>query len=242
LQQQNALVDAVPTGPVRDPVSDLEKFMEYPIILRTDILQGGLEMTTDSPKPERMKWLGSNLTLGFLVTVMSILTAVANYSTYVVGGTAADYEKQGDRLLADANTSYVSASQFIIVDYTMYDNYRVNEGVDDFAAEYYQSQFSDSLQASVDRGDPFDDQYYTEMDANADSLLEEAFAMLDQASSAAEREAGYQLAMLFAALGLAFAAYASLLEEANRLRKVFALMSLSMMVLSIAQFVLVSAG
>jgi hypothetical protein len=199
-------------------------------------------MTADSPRPERLKWLGANLTLGFLVTVMSVLTAVANYSTYVVGGTAADYEKEGDRLLADANTSYISASQFIIVDYTMYDNYRVNEGVDDFAAEYYQSQFSDSLQASVDRGDPFDDQYYAEMDADADAILEEAFAMLDQASAAAEREAGYQLAMLFSALGLAFAAYASLLDEANRLRRMFAVMSLIMMVLSISQFVLVSIG
>jgi hypothetical protein len=199
-------------------------------------------MTVDSPKPDRMKWLGSNLTLGFLVTVMSVLTAMANYATYVVSGTAADYEKEGDRLLADSNTSYISASQFIIVDYTMYDNYHVNEGVDDFAAQYYQSQFSDSLRASVDRGSPFDKQYYAEMDAAADAQLEEAFANLDLASAAGEREAGYQLAMLVAAVGLAFAAYAALLDEANRLRKVFALMSLIMMVLSIGQFVLVSVG
>src|SRR5574341_1051046 len=107
--------------------------MGYPIIFQTRALQGGLEMTTDSPKSDRMKWLRSNLTLGLLVTVMSVLTAVANYATYVVGGMAADYEKEGDRVLADANTSYISVSQFIIVDYTMYDNYRVNEGVDDSA-------------------------------------------------------------------------------------------------------------
>jgi hypothetical protein len=199
-------------------------------------------MTVESAKPERMKWLGSNLTLGLLVTMMSVLTAVANYATYVVGGTSADYEKAGDRLLADANSSYISASQFIIVDYTMYDNYHVNEGVDDFAAEYYRSQFSDSLQASMDRGSPFDEQYYAEMDADADAQFEEAFANLDQASAAGEREAGYQLAMLFSALGLAFAAYASLLDEANRLRRTFAVMSLVMLVFSVGQFVLVSVG
>ena len=199
-------------------------------------------MTVDSPKPDRLQWLGSSLTLGFLVTVMSVLTAAANYATYAVGGTAADYEKAGDRFLADANTSYINASQYIIVDYTMYDSYHVNEGVDDFAAQYYQSQFSDPLKASMDRGDPFDDQYYAEMEATADAQFKEAFVNLDLASAAAEQEAGYQLAMLVAAVGLAFAAYASLLDEANRLRKIFALMSLIMMVLSIGQFILVSAG
>jgi hypothetical protein len=197
-------------------------------------------MTAESPKPERWKSLGSNLILGLLVAAMSVFTAMANYATYVVGGTAADYEKQGDRLLAKANTSYISASQFIIVDYIMYDNYRVNEGLDDFAVEYYQGQFSDSFQASVERGSPFDEQYYAEMDAEADALFEEAFAKLDLASAAGEREAGYQLAMLFSAVGLAFAAYASLLDEANRLRKVFSLMSLIMMALSIGQFMLVA--
>jgi hypothetical protein len=205
-------------------------------------MQGGLEMTVESPKPDRMKWLGSTLTLGLLVTVMSVLTAAANYATYVVGGTAADYEKEGDRFLADANTAYINASQYIIVDYSIYDNYHVNEGVDDFAAQYYQSQFSDPLQASMDRGDPFDVQYYAEMEASADAQFKEAFVNLDLASAAGEREAGYQLAMLVSAVGLAFAAYASLLDEANRLRKVFALMSLIMMVLSVGQFILVSVG
>jgi hypothetical protein len=199
-------------------------------------------MALDSARPNRMKWLASNLLIGLLVTVLSVFTAVANYSTYVVGGNASDYEAQADRLLSDANTSYISAAQFIIVDYTMYDNYYVNLDVDDFAADYYRSQFSDSLRASVDRDNPFDDQYYAEMYAAADTSFDEAFVQFDLASAEGEREAGYQLAMLIAAVGLAFAAYASLLDEANRLRPVFALMSLLMLASSIGQFVLASAG
>jgi len=124
----------------------------------------------------------------------------------------------------------------------MYDSYYVNQGVDDFAAEYYQSQFSDALQASVDRGNPFDDQYYEEMDAGANTAFDEAFAKFDLANAEGEREAGYQLAMLITAVGLAFATYASLLDEANRLRKIFALMSLIMLVLSVGQFVLASVA
>jgi len=199
-------------------------------------------MTADSAKPDRMKWIGSNLVLGLLVTVLSVFTAVTNYSTYVVGGNASGHETEGDRLLADSNTEYISASQFIIVDYSMYDSYYVNLDVDDFAAEYYQSQFSDTLQASVDRDNPFDDQYYEEMYADANAKFDEAFVKLDLANAESEREAGYQLAMLIAAVGLAFAAYASLLDEANHLRKIFALMSLMMLIFSIWQYVLASAA
>ena len=199
-------------------------------------------MTVDSAKPDRMKWIGSNLVLGLLVTVLSVFTAVTNYSTYVVGGNASGHETEGDRLLADSNTEYISASQFIIVDYSMYDSYYVNLDVDDFAAEYYQSQFSDTLQASADRDNPFDDQYYDEMYADANAKFDEAFVKLDLANAESEREAGYQLAMLIAAVGLAFAAYASLLDEANRLRRIFALMSLMMLIFSIGQYVLASAA
>jgi len=198
-------------------------------------------MTVDSVRPDRMKWLGSNLMLGFLVTVLSVFTAVANYSTYIISGKASGYETEGNRLLADSNTAYISASQFIIVDFSMYDSFYINSNVDNFAADYYKALFSPVLQASVDRGSPFDDQYYVEMYADATAKFDEAFVKFDLANAEGEREAGYQLAMLITAVGLAFAAYASLLDEANRLRRIFALMSLIMLVFSIGQFVLVSA-
>jgi hypothetical protein len=199
-------------------------------------------MTADSARPDRMKWLGSNLVLGFLVTVLSVFTAAANYSAYIVGGKASVYEAEGNRLLADSNTAYISASQFIIVDFSMYDSFYVNSNVDNFAADYYKALFSPALRASVDRGSPLDDQYYVEMYADATAKFDEAFVKFDLANAEGEREAGYQLAMLITAVGLAFAAYASLLEEANRLRRVFALMSVIMLVFSIGQFVLVSAA
>jgi len=197
-------------------------------------------MTMDSAKPQRLKWLGSNLVLGLLVTVLSVFTAVANYATYVVGGNASSLETEGDRLLADANTSYISASQFVIVDYTMYDSYYTNFDTNADAADYYRSLFSDSLQSSVDRDAPFDQQYYDAMYADSDAKFDEAFAKFDLANAEGERESGYQLAMLVAAVGLAFAAYASLLDEANRLRQVFALLSLIMLMLSLGQLLMVA--
>ena len=199
-------------------------------------------MTVDSVKPDRMKWLGSNLLLGFLVTALSIFTAVANYSTYVVGGRASDYQAEGDRLLANANTEYIQATQYIIVDYTMYDGYYINYDKDSNVANYYHDSFSNALKANLDRDKLFDSTYNDAMYATADASFDEAFAKFDQASAEGEREAGYQLAMLITAVGLAFAAYASLLDEANRLRRVFALMSLIMLVLSLGQFFVTSAA
>jgi hypothetical protein len=190
----------------------------------------------------KTSWLGSNLALGLLITLLSVFTAVANYSAFKAGNEATDLRALGDRSLANSNTEYISTSQFIIVDYTMYDNYYVNLGVDDTKAEYYQSQFSPELQASVDRGDPFDDQYYTEMYKEADDMFNEAFDYFDQASALGEQEAGYQFSMLISAVGLSFAAYASLLEDTNRLRKVFAVLAMLALAWSALQFMTVMIG
>ena len=198
-------------------------------------------MTTDAPesKPsflDRFQKLGSNLFLGLLVTVLSVFTAATNYATYQASGTSAGYETEGSRLLANSNTEYIRATQFIIQDYTMYDGYYVQQGVDNFASEYYQSNFSPELQASLDRNSAFDDQYYNDMYTYSDDLFNQAFDKFDQANAISEKESAYQIAMLIAAVGLAFAAYASLLDEKNRLRALFAVMSLAMAILSVSQF------
>lgn len=197
-------------------------------------------MTTASPEtkpPSRnlFQKLGSNLFLGFLVTALSVFTATTNYVAYNISNMAADHEKEGSRLLANSNTEYVRATQFILQDYTMYDGFYVQTDVDDFAAEYYQSNFSPELQASYEREDAFDDQYYDEMYAYSDEMFDQAWDEFDAAQAASEREAGFQLAMLVAAVGLAFSAYASLLDELNKMRPMFALMALLLLAFSVIQ-------
>jgi hypothetical protein len=167
---------------------------------------------------------------------------VANYSTYKAGNEASDLKVEASRHLANSNTEYINASQFIIVDYTMYDNYYVNLDVDDFAADYYQSQFSDELLASVERDAPFDDQYYDEMYAYADELFDDSFDTYDTANILEEQEAGFQFAMLISAVGLSFAAYASLLEEKNRLRSVFAVLATIALAVSVLQYFTILLG
>ncbi len=183
---------------------------------------------------KRTALLGSSLILGLLVSVLSVLTAAANYMAYQEGNSSLDNNLDGDRALAESNTLYLEATQYIIVDYNMYDGYQIQSGLDDVAAEYYHSQFSAPLLSSVERDGIWDDQYYDEMYTDALAKRDEAFAFFDKAKRQSER--GYQLSMLIAAVGLAFAAYASLMDETKRLRSVFALISILLFAFSAFQF------
>lgn len=195
--------------------------------------------TENTPaKPASQKWeVFWNLTLGFLISVLSVLTAASNYMAFQAEKTSDDLEAEGDRLLALSNTDYIRANQFIILDYTMFDGEFIQRGVDDFAADYYKNNFSTELQTSLDRGSAFDDQYYKEMYAESDQSFAEAFDSFDAANAEKDREGEYQLAMLIASVGLAFAAYASLLNNANFLRVVFTLLSLVMLGIGTLQFI-----
>ena len=185
---------------------------------------------------KRTALLGSTLILGLLVSVLSVLTAGANYMAYQEGNSSLDNNLDGDRALAESNTLYLEATQYIIVDYNMYDGYQIQSGLDDVAAEYYHSQFSAPVLSSVERDGIWDDQYYDEMYTDALAKRDEAFAFFDEAKRQSERESGYQLSMLIAAVGLAFAAYASLMDETKRLRSVFALISILLFAFSAFQF------
>lgn len=185
---------------------------------------------------KRTALLGSSLILGLLVSVLSVLTAAANYMAYQEGNSSLDNNLDGDRALAESNTLYLEATQYIIVDYNMYDGYQIQSGLDDVAAEYYHSQFSAPLLSSVERDGIWDDQYYDEMYTDALAKRDEAFAFFDEAKRQSERESGYQFSMLIAAVGLAFAAYASLMDETKRLRSVFALISILLFAFSAFQF------
>ncbi|MBV6451132.1 MAG: hypothetical protein MHPDNHAH_01861 [Anaerolineales bacterium] len=195
-----------------------------------------VESTPPNPSAKRWEFIW-NLTLGFLVSALSVLTAASNYMAFQADNKSSNLESEGDRLLADSNAGYIQANQSIILDYTMFDGEYLQRGVDDFAADYYKGNFSASLQASVDRGSAFDDQYYTEMYSTADQSFSDAFAKLDEANAETERESGFQLAMLIASVGLAFAAYASLLSNARIMRALFTMLAFLMLGVSALQFI-----
>jgi hypothetical protein len=67
-------------------------------------------------------------------------------------------------------------------------------------------------------------------------MFDDADTMFEQAEMFNERGDGLQLVMLISALGLAFAAWASLLKEESAVRLVFSVFSIGMLVYSIFLF------
>jgi hypothetical protein len=186
-------------------------------------------METPEKKPSKsiLSKLGSELVIGLLVTVLSVLTAFSAYQSSLFDSKESDFNVAGQKLLTDSNSMYLETNQFVIYDFSMYDGWYINEGKDDEIAQYYKDSFSESLQASMEReSGPFDDQYYTEMYADADADYAEALTQFEEAQTAGDRADKLQLAVLIFAVGLALAAYASMVDSESNLRVLFAIGSI----------------
>src|SRR6185436_6077175 len=155
----------------------------------------------------------SEIVLGALVVILSIVAAVSGYQSSMADSDQTKYNVQGQQMLTDANAEYLSANQLIVYDYTMYDGWYTAESDD--KAEYYQSSFSEDLQAAIaaNTADPFSETYYTAMQADAQGMFDESDRLFDLAEEFNERGDALQLVLLIGTLGLAFAAWASLLKE-----------------------------
>lgn len=171
--------------------------------------------------------LGSEWTLGFLVALLSVLTALSAYQSAIADSKEADFNVEGQKLLTDSNALYLEANQFVIYDYTMYDGWYIHQGRDEELAAYYQDSFSDALKASMERpGGPFDDAYYLESYTEAQAKYDQALENFEQAQRAGDTADRLQLVVLIFAVGLALSAYASMFSLENKLRYIFAVLSI----------------
>lgn len=178
----------------------------------------------------KLQFLGSELILGSLIAILSVLTALAGYQGSMADSEQTTSNVQGQQMLTDANAEYLTANQLIVYDYTLYDGYfTAQPGTEQ--EEYYLSSFSEALQADMAAGvDLFSDSYYENMYADANAMFEDADAVFAKAQEWNKRGDALQLVMLIMALGLAFAAWASLLKEESRMRILFAFFSIVMLV------------
>ena len=190
---------------------------------------------------DRLGWLGSEILLGTLIALLSVFTGVASYQGSMSDSDQNKYQNEGMQTLTDANAEYLTANQFIVYDYQMYDGWYLDETGD--KAEYFQSSFSEQLQASMaaNEEEPFSDMYYTSMYQTAEEMFTEADGKFELAEKFNERGDKLQLVMLITAIGLAFAAWASLLDEKSRMRLLFAVLALITTVLGAAAYLTVPA-
>jgi len=185
-------------------------------------------------------FLGSEIFLGTMIALLSVFTAVASYQGAMSDSEQNKYEILGMQQLNDGNAEYLRANQDITQDYNYFDNWYLNVDERPDIGEYYQFSFSEALQAAIDR-DPdmvWDDQYYDEMYADAISLWDESDTNFSLASQFDEKGDQLQLVMMIMALGLAFAAWASLLGAESNMRLLFALFGTIMFIVGLLTYLL----
>ena len=173
-------------------------------------------------------FLSNEIFLGTMIALLSAFTAIASYQGAMSDSEQNKYEILGMQTLNDGNAEYLRANQDITQDYNYFDNWYINAEERPEIAEYYQTSFSEQLAAAIER-DPetvWDEQYYTDMYTEATVLWDESDTNFDLASQWDERGDQLQLVMLIMALGLALAAWASLLGAESTMRTLFSLFGL----------------
>jgi len=182
-----------------------------------------------------VSFLGNEILLGLLITMLSIFTAVSSFQSALAGGEQNDAEIKGMQALNDGNAEYLTENQNIGQDYNYYDNWYLNQDSNPDIAEYYQFNFSQQLQDAIAR-DPntvWDDQYYEEMAVTSTDLFDSSEAYFNLASEYNGKGDWLQLVLTIMAVGLAFAGWASINKEESNLRAFFSLLSIIMFVIGL---------
>ena len=183
-----------------------------------------------------LRFLGSEVTLGTLIALLSIFTAFASWQGSIAASKQSEHELKAMQHLNDGNAEYLSANQFIVYDYSMYDGWYTTSDPD--LEAYYQNSYSAELQNAIaaDPDDPFSDAYYDSMYASAYGYWDNFDTDSEIAGQWNERGDNLQLVMLIMALGLAFAAWASLGKEESNMRLLFSTMAIITLVAGIIAY------
>ena len=143
-------------------------------------------------------FLSNEIFLGTMIALLSAFTAIASYQGAMSDSEQNKFEIMGMQTLNDGNAEYLRANQDITQDYNYFDNWYINSEERPDIAEYYQFSFSEQLLAA-------NFSLATQWDERGDQL---------------------QLVMLIMALGLALAAWSSLLGAESNMRTLFSLFGL----------------
>lgn len=172
-------------------------------------------------------FLASEVALGTLIALLSVSTAIASYQGAMADSEQNKYEILGMQNLNDGNAEYLTTNQAITQDYSYYDNWYLNVDERPEIAAYYEGDFSEALQNAIARDNGiWDEEYYTEMYAYPNSLFDESDTNFGIGSQYDEKGDQLQLVMLIMALGLALAAWGSLLNAESNMRAMFSFFGL----------------
>jgi hypothetical protein len=172
-------------------------------------------------------FFASELFLGSLVAVLTILTAIAAFQGSRLGIDAGRASGRSVRTLMESNAAFLSSSQQVSADLTLY-GLSLNPELNEAEEAFYQASFSPALIEAIERTDdvdafPFDDGYDDYQYSLADELFDDVFALVDESGDKRAQSQRFQLATFIFAIGLAFSSWASLADDGTLLRRAFAI-------------------
>lgn len=175
-------------------------------------------------------FLAGEVVLGTLIALLSVATAVASFQGAMADSEQNKYEILGMQALNDGNAEYLSANQTWIQDDGNYDNWYINQDTNPEVSAYYEGNFTEELYAAIERNGPdeypMDEEYATALYADANAFWEDSDYNFELGSQYDEKGDQLQLVMLIMALGLALAAWGSLLDVESNMRIMFSLFGL----------------
>ncbi len=170
-------------------------------------------------------FLASEVALGTLIALLSVSTAIASYQGAMADSEQNKYEILGMKELNDGNVFYLEANQNWLQDDNNYDNWYINVDTNPEVAAYYEGNFSDALITALEEN-TYPEQYEEELYADANAYFDSSENNFSLAGQYDEKGDQLQLVMLIMALGLALAAWGSLLGAESKMRIMFSLFGL----------------
>ncbi len=188
-----------------------------------------------------VSFLGNEILLGLLITVLSVFTAIASYQGALADGNQNDAEIQGMASLNDGNVFYLESNQIWMQDDGNYDNWYINQDTNPDIAAYYEGNFTELLAGAIERNGadeyPIDEQYVEELYADATEQFEISDTSFETANDWNGRGDHLQLVLTIMAIGLAFAGWASINQAESNLRAFFSLLSIVTFVIGLIYYV-----
>jgi len=191
----------------------------------------GPEAKKARPRAERL--LAASLAA--VVAIYSILTAVAVFSASRAESLYYDNVYIAQAHLNDANELSIEANLRILHDLGVWEQIRVHElaGSDPAIIEFLYGQFSAEAQASLKRSGEADEIYEQEVRSVQIEEREMAMMSFEHATAWSRRAGTYQVLAGVLAIGLAFAAWAALMDGTGFVRWLFALVAALILVASL---------
>jgi hypothetical protein len=178
-----------------------------------------------------------NLFLGILVTIYGIVATLVSYQSSQLNDDASNMTFVGIMELTKGNDAYAAADNFVTADYDAITQMFLlwERDGSDAEVQIWQDTLTQDAQDAMDRSGDLDDIYYEDAYAYANDLYDNAELAYQTAQDYLEIANDYDLVTLLLALGLAFTAWASLLENLKLVRFIFS--GMSVLILAVSLFI-----